>query len=126
MDVKIFSEGGMVGIYPMGNFEVNNSKGRIVAHGKGYTWFDFEHPDGKFSLFNDSYTKPNTEPELIDSPDTFILSDMFRILKQVKKVLSIHDSELGSPAAGEINELILRIDALFVPGDGIDIGDLED
>lgn len=126
MDVKIFAEGGIVGIYPMGNFEVNNSIGRFIAHGKGYSWFDYENPIGKFSLFNGSYTKPNDEPELVDSPDTFILSDMFRILKQIKKILSAHDSELGGVAQGDINELILRIDSLFVPGDGIDIGDLED
>ena len=126
MDVKIFSEGGIVGIYPMGNFEVNNSIGRFIAHGKGYSWFDYEDPKGKFSLFNGSYTKPNDEPELVDSPDTFILSDMYRILKQIKKVLSVHDSALENIAQGDINELILRIDSLFVPGDGIDIGDLED
>ena len=126
MDVKIFAEGGLVGIYPMGNFEVNNSIGRFIAHGKGYSWFDYEDPKGKFSLFNGSYTKPNDEPELVDSPDTFILSDMYRILKQIKKVLSVHDSALEDIAQADIFELILRIDSLFVPGDGIDIGDLED
>lgn len=126
MDVKIFAEGGIVGIYPMGNFEVNNSIGRFIAHGKGYSWFDYEDPKGKFSLFNGSYTKPNNEEELVDSPDTFILSDMYRILKQIKKVLSVHDSALEDIAQADIFELILRIDSLFVPGDGIDIGDLED
>ena len=68
MDVKIFAEGGLVGIYPMGNFEINNSVGRFIAHGKGYSWFDYENALGKFSLFNGSYTKPNDEPELADSP----------------------------------------------------------
>lgn len=126
MDVKIFAEGGLVGIYPMGNFEINNSKGRFIAHGKGYTWFDYENALGKFSLFNGSYTKPNDEPELADSPDTFILSDMYRILKQIKKILSLHDSILENVAQADILELILRIDALFVPGDGINIGNLED
>ena len=51
---------------------------------------------------------------------------MYRILKQIKKVLSVHDSMLEDVAQADIFELILRIDALFVPGDGIDIGDLED
>ena len=51
---------------------------------------------------------------------------MYRILKQIKKVLSVHDSVLEDIALGDINELISRVDALFVPGDGIDIGDLED
>ena len=77
-------------------------------------------------MFNGSYTKPNDEPELADSPDTFILSDMYRILKQIKKILSLHDSILENVAQADILELILRIDALFVPGDGINIGNLED
>ena len=115
MDVKIFAEGGMVGVYPWGNFEINNSYGRFIAHGHGYAWFDYENPQGKFTFFNDYYTKPNTQDPT--KPD-FILSDMYRILKQIKAVLSKHDAALQGVAAAEILDLIVRIEALFVPGDG--------
>lgn len=115
MDVKIFAEGGMVGVYPWGNFEINNSYGRFIAHGHGYAWFDYESPDGMFTFFNEKYTKPNTQDPT--KPD-FILSDMYRILKQIKAVLSKHDAALQGVAAAEILDLILRIDSLFVPGDG--------
>ena len=129
MDVKIFSEGGMVGVYPMGNFEVNNSKGRFIAHGQGYSWFDFEKPEGKFTMYNEFYKKPNKDDPT--APD-FILSDMYRILRQAKAVMGLmiealvlHDGELGNPAAAEIAaatagllDFAYRVDSLFVPGDG--------
>lgn len=139
MDVKIFAEGSSVGIYPMGNFEVDNSKGRFIAHGWGNQWYMFENTQGKFSMFNGFYTKPNKDTSIPGIPDTFILSDMYRLLKQAKKTMAdilaalelhIAGQDTASAAAIaaahlDIIELIARIDFLFVPGDGIDLDEIE-
>ena len=44
---------------------------------------------------------------------------MYRLMMKILSVLTVHDSELGGVAAAEILDAALRLEFLFVPGDGL-------
>lgn len=114
--VKIYSEGSAIYMHPTEEVVMDNGYGHFFFFGPESVQGVYDRIAGKFALYNDNHTKPNSQ----EGEPPFILSDMYRILKQIKKILSIHDGELGKPAFADINDLILRIDGLFVPGDGLE------
>lgn len=127
--VKIYAEGSSIYMFPTEEVIMDNSYGHFMFLGPESVIGEYDRIAGKFALYNENYTKPNSVP----GEPPFILSDMYRLLKQAKKCLQdiikalyTHDDALEDIAAeqidiavGSVNDLILRIDGLFTPGDGL-------
>lgn len=130
--IKFYAEGGSIYNYPTEGYHINNTNGHFDLWGREDVNGVFDAIDGKFTIGNDRYSKPDSEdPEA----EPYSLSDMYRVLAQCKVCLSKAQADLqtifaiigGTPTLtiADVMEFKLRYDALFSPMDGKDASDEE-